>query len=319
MGSGVEKMSANAGGDTRKIRAKGGLNARTFPVASRAMQFISLGAVAAGAATPPDSHLVFQRLGQFVERDDVRWLWYFTIAMLIGTQLLSAVWTWIASKVVVRGENATIGNAFKVWLAYLILPLVIGGGLIFFGPLVLETLSGLSPVSAWALFGAFVFLCVLLVFLIPMRIYEIEFLNALGFVLLSIAISIVGNGAVQIGLRMALGVEARVEALASRIGKTDAERSAFAARLFGKDAPDEIDRMLDDAILPIGKPAPLPERETAAKVIQQKLEARRRALLPGDTKALADFQPRLDRYLRLLNELKAERATQPPPAADSAK
>lgn len=282
-----------------------GLNARSFSVASRAMQFISLGVV---AASSPNVTPVFERLGQFVERDDVRWLWYFAIGSLIVTQLLSVVWTWIAAKIVVRGERATVGNACKVWLAYLILPLGIGAALIFFGPLILESLSGLSPVTAWALCGVCVFLCVLLVFVIPMRIYEIEFLSALGFVLLSSAISVVGNGAVQFGAGKVFGAEARVEALMNGFGKTDAERQAFAERLFGNDAPDEIDRLLDDTLLPIGKPGPLAEREAAAKVIQQKLEARRRALPPGDAKALAEFQPRLDRYLRLLADLKAERA-----------
>ncbi len=282
--------------------------ARSFPVASRGMQFISLGAAATGAASAPDFHLVLDRLGQFVQRDDVRWLWYFSIALLVATQLLNAVWYWIGSKIVVRGENATIGNACKVWLAYLVLPLGIGAGVIFLGPLLVETLGGLSPVSAWALVGGILFLCVLLVFLIPMRLYEIGFLNALGFVLLSGVISIVGNGAVQFGAGKVFGAEGRVAALTDAFGKTEAERRAFGERLFGKDAPDEIDRLLDDAIAPIGKPKPLAAREADAKVIQQKLEARRRALPPGDAKAQAEFQPRLDRYVRLLAALKAERS-----------
>ena len=281
--------------------------ARSFPVASRGMQFISLGAAAPGTASAPDFHLVIDRLGQFTQRDDVRWLWYFMIAMFIGTQLLTAVWYWIASKVVVRGEHATIGNAFKVWLAYLVLPVAIVAVLIFVGPLVIETLSGISAGSAWALAGGVLLLFVSLLFLVPMKMYEIGFLNALGFILLSGAISIVGNGAVQFGAGKVFGVEARMAALTDAFGKTEAERRAFGERLFGKDAPDEIDRLLDDAIQPIGKPKPLAEREADAKAIQQKLEARRRVLPPGDAKAQAEFQPRLDRYLRLLAALKADR------------
>lgn len=279
------------------------------------MQFISLGAMATGAVNPPDSQLVFERLGQFLQRDDVRWLWYFAIVAFIASQVLHAVWCWIASKVVVRGGRATFANAFKVWLAYLVLPLGIGAGMIFFGPLMIETFSGINPVSAWAIFGAFLFLCVLIWFLIPMRVYEIEFLTALGFFLLTFVISVIGNGTVQFAMEKAFGLEARVAAMMSGFGKTDAERRAFTQRLFGRDAPDEIDRLLDDAMHPIGRPKPLPEREADARIIQQKLEVRRRALPPGDAKAQAEFQPRLDRYLRLLADLKTERAAQSAQAA----
>ncbi len=272
------------------------------------MQLISLGALATDAAKSADFQLALARVGEFVQRDDVRWLRNFAIAMFVGTQLLNVGWCWIASKIVVRGENATIGNAFKIWLASLLLPLGLVAGLLFFGPFVIEHLGGMSPTGAWALIGAFLFLCVLLCIAIPVKIYEIELLNALGFVLLTIVLAAIGNGTAQFVAGNLFQVPGRLEAFKNAAGKTDGERRAFTQRLFGKDAPDEIDRLLDDAMHPIGNPKPLAGREAAIQAIQQKLEARRRALPLGDPKVRAAFQNQFDRYMRLLNQAKADRA-----------
>ena len=284
-----------------------GLKARSFSVASRGMQIISLGAAAAGAMNAPDFHLVFARLAEFAQRDDVRWLLHFYLATLVVGQILWIVWSWIASKAVVGGENASLGNALKYWIASLLLTGANFAGIIFAGPLVAQQ-AGTAGIIA--VIGGVGLLNLLLVFLIPMKIYEIGFFRALGLIVLTLVIAVIGNGVAQFGMGRAFGVEARLAATINALGKTDAERQAFAQRLFGKDAPDEIDRLLDDAAQPIGNPQPLTEREAAIQAIQQKLEARRHTLPPGDPKALAAFQPRLDRYVRVLNQVKADRAAQ---------
>ena len=274
------------------------------------MQIISLAVLAAGAAHPADVQPVLARLGEFIRRDDVQWLRNYLIAAIVVTQLLNIAWCWIASKIVVRGENATLANAAKVWLASLLLPLAVGTGLFFFGPLVVENLRDAGPATVIAMIGVF-FLALLMLFLfIPIKIYKIGFLNAIGFILLTIIISAVGNGCAEFVAGNVFRVESHLEALKTSFGRTDEERRAFAERLFGKDAPDEIDRLLDAAAQPIGNPKPLAERETAIQAIQQKLEARRRTLPPADREALAAFQLRLDRYVRLLNQVKTERAAQ---------
>ncbi|MCE9612087.1 MAG: hypothetical protein K8R23_17960 [Chthoniobacter sp.] len=272
------------------------------------MQIFSLGAMAVEAASQPDFQPVLARLGEFMQRDEVRWLRNFFLAMFIATQLLNILWCWIASKIAVRGEHATLGNACKVWLVSLLLPLAIGAGLFFFGPMVIGSLDGISPASALALFGCFFFLCLLLFLFIPMQVYEIGFLNALGFVVLTVIFTAVGNSAAQVVVGNLFHMKGRIEALKNSTGKTDAERQAFTDRLFGKDAPDEIDRMLDDAAQPIGRAKTLTEREATIQSIQQKLEARHRALPPGNPQALTTFQVQFDRYMHLLNQAKTDRA-----------
>ena len=274
------------------------------------MQTISLGMVAAGAVPPPDFQLVFARLAEFSQRDDVRWLRTFAITMFIGTQLLNVVWCWVTSKIVVRGEQATVGNAFKVWIASFLLPFVVAAALFFYGPYLFVHLIEMSLPGAWALVGSFFFLGLLLYVFIPMQVYEIGFLTALGFIVLTIVIAAVGSFPVEFAAEKFFRPRERLEAYRQTLFKTDEEREAFIKRLFGRDAPDEIDRLLDDLAQPIGNPKPLTEREAGIQTIQQKLEVRRRALPAGDPKALAAFQLRFDRYMHLLNQVKADRAAQ---------
>ena len=271
------------------------------------MQIISLATAATGAVNAADLHLVFTRLAEFAQREEVRGLLRLYLACIAVGEILGIVWHWIASKLVVGGERASFGNAFKLWVIFVALGVAYLALFIFAGP-VLAAQAGAGALVA--VFGGATLLMLLLAFLIPMKIYEIGFLRALGFIVVTVVISMVGNGVVNFALGNAFGVPARIAALTNSLGKTDAERKAFADRLFGKDAPDEIDRLLDDAAQPIGNPKPLAERETAIQTIQQKLETRRRALPPGDQKALAAFQPRFDRYIRLLNQVKADRAAQ---------
>lgn len=283
------------------------LNARSFPIASAGMQFISLGVVAGGTPSPPDFHLILARLTEFAQRDDMRSLLHLYLALLVIGPILNIVWSWIASKAVVGGKNASIGNALRYWIASLLLTGAFFASLIFAGPLVAEKMGAAGIV---AFIGGACLLSLLISFLIPMNIYEIGFFRALGFIVLTVVISGIGNGAVGFGVAIAFGMEARIAKITNSVGKTDAERRAFADRLFGKDAPDEIDRLLDDAAQPIGNPKPLAAREAAIQSIQQKLDARRRALPAGDPKAAAEFQLRLDRYMLLLNQAKADRAAQ---------
>ena len=263
-----------------------------------------------GTANPPDFHLIVARLTEFARRDEVRALLHFYLAVFVVDQILKVVWWWVASKIVVGGKNASIGNALKLWISGMLLSGVFFAALIFTAPLLVERMNVAGII---ALIGGASLVCVFIGFLILMAIYEIGFFRALGFIAMTIVISLPGYFIERVGMGKAFGAEARVAAIANAVGKTDAERQAFADRLFGKDAPDEIDRMLDAAAQPIGNPKPLAEREAAIQVIQQKLEARRRTLPPADREALAAFQLRLDRYVRVLNQVKTERAAQPAP------
>jgi hypothetical protein len=82
----------------------------------------------------------------------------------------------------------------------------------------------------------------------------------------------------------------------------------------GINAPDEIDRLLDDALVPIGEPPSLRERQAMVAVLQQKLQARRATFPPGAPASPA-FQSQMTRYESFLDEVKAEMAHSPAPVA----
>ena len=52
------------------------------------------------------------------------------------------------------------------------------------------------------------------------------------------------------------------------------------------------------------------EREEMVRTLQQKLQAQREYLPPGNARALLVYQNELNRYLALLEEVKAERKAQ---------
>src|SRR5207302_4831466 len=104
-----------------------------------------------------------------------------------------------------------------------------------------------------------------------------------------------------------LGLQKNFANLRTSIGTTPAQQQSFLQRLAGVEAPDEIDRLLDDALQPIGRRPTLAQHETMVTVLQQKLEARRRTLPSGYSPAGVAYQRQLARYLTLRNEVIAER------------
>lgn len=275
------------------------------------MQFISLGVVAAGAAGAPDFRLVIERLGAFGLRDEVRAMLNAALLVLALIQIITVCVYWFTAKLLVGDERASIGNAVRLWLYYLLSGLLLFAAIV--GALVFAAATDTFLFLAVLVGGFALYLIWLLI--LPMKVYGISILRSLPFV----AFTILLNYGVRTAVGTSFDFPDRAAALEKIKGADAAERLHFSQRLLGHDSPDEIDRLLDNALLPIGKPGALSEREAAARIIQQKLEARRRTIPPGDPPALAEFQPRLDRYLRLLAKLKAERATQPPPAAGAAK
>ena len=288
------------------------LNGRRFPLASGGMQFISLGVMASGTPSPPDFRLILTRLAEYAQRDEVRKLLHLYVAAFVVSQILWILWLWIASKVMVAQQSATLKNAWKVWFFDQLILIAFVAACVF--GVVNYAGFAFSKQAGSAGFPAFIAAAVVLTifgsFIVRAGIYGIGIVRIFFLNLLTGVISWVGTGLVLAVMAITFGAEARLSAVKEALGKTDAERSEFGARLLGKDAPDEIDRLLDDAAQPIGNPQPLAAREAAIQSIQQKLEARRHTLPPGDPKALAEFQPRLDRYVRLLNQVKTDRAAQ---------
>jgi hypothetical protein len=88
--------------------------------------------------------------------------------------------------------------------------------------------------------------------------------------------------------------------------KPGPESAKFMTRLIGHNAPDEIDRQLDDALIPIGPKPPLATREAQVRQLQQLLQERK-ATFAGQRPPPA-FQVQLNRYRQLLQEVINERA-----------
>jgi hypothetical protein len=149
-----------------------------------------------------------------------------------------------------------------------------------------------------------------MLFVIPMNVYGIGFLRTLGFLVLIVIVR--GAGAfvvkkVVLNIPDASWLPHSTQVLTREI---ITDTSHFGERLAGKNAPDEIDWMLDEALVPIGPTPPLRERQAMVAVLQQKLQARKASFPPGVPPPPA-FQKQMDRYTKFLNEVKTEMA-QPP-------
>jgi hypothetical protein len=284
------------------------LNGNRFPIESAGMQSLFPSMMLAVLASPQEK---FERMTAFFQRDDLHWLETFYFCVILGALLLNGVWCWVASKMVIRGETATLGNAMRVWVAASFLPFAIAAWLFFFGPLVLKNLIGMDGEVIWALVGLFFLVCFLIFVLIPMKAYEIDFFHALGSVVLVVVLCVAGGWAGGYLVGKKLGVPGREAAFQDSMGRTKQERVAFSKRLSGIDAADELDRDLDNLEFPFGNPLPLEEREAAIQALQKKLESRKATLAPKDAEAAAAFQLRLARYLRVLEQIKADRKAAP--------
>jgi hypothetical protein len=265
------------------------------------------------AVQQPSPDVSFARIQEFMQRDDLRWLINYNFAIVIGALLLNAFWCWLASMIVIRGELATVGNALRVWIGGSFLPVAVAMALFFFGPLIFKSLVGVSGEVIWAMVGLFVLVCFMIFLLIPIQTYEIDFIHALGYVLLVLVLCIGGAWG---GARLAgnhFDVPARKKAFEESMGRTETERFAFGKRLGGLDDPDEITRGLDDLEFPIGKPKPQADREAAVQTIQKQLEAKRATLPPKEKDEAANtaFQQQLDRYMRVMEQVKTGRTEAP--------
>jgi len=248
---------------------------------------------------------------EFLQRGEIRRLLLFFLVMLVCGQVTWILSLWAASKAVAHEDASTLFNAVKVWLFQWVTFIAIAVGLFIMVPSVAKSDE---HSRVYIVIGGLGLLYVMLILLIPMKVYVVGLLRSLAVLLLAGLM----NSAVAVGLEVVLfrtlGLQKDIADLQSAIGKTPAEQRAFGERVAGKEAPDEIDRMLDDALHPIGPRPLLAERETMVQTLQQKLNARQNTLKPGDKSALAAFQNQLNRYLIFRNEVVAERHGQPAPA-----
>lgn len=225
--------------------------------------------------------------------------------IIVFAQVVTVFAHWIASKAVADKGDATLRNGFKLWLYHL----AAGIACAVASAMLLSMVAGRDGWQFLMVGGGVSLLGLLVFFLVPMKIYRIGFWPSLGLLLLS--------GLMQSAVMLAIQFTAlhapipgpHFAALRGFSESGVENRRRFFDGLLGKPAPDEIDRLLDDAMYPAKTRKSLAEREAAVTAIQQKLEERQRSLPPGDAEANAKFQRQLERYKRLLKDVNAERAT----------
>jgi hypothetical protein len=265
------------------------------------MQLISQGVSLAAAS----AFRLHPRIAEFLQRDEIRHLGIYLAALFVYAEVIHILALWGASRIVARNDHCTLGNSIKVWLFSLLLlfPVLFA--------LVVGICVAIPSHDPWAfpLIAVVVVLIELvLTFLILMKLYDTGFLHALGILILTFCLQWGAMKLVDVILVPSKYVEKDIASLVASMGRTPAERQAFADRLLGKQAPDEIDRMLDEASHPIGPQPSLVAREATLRNLQQKLTARQRTLQPAD--ALV-YQSQLARYLQLRDEWIAARNATP--------
>lgn len=249
------------------------------------------------AASPFPFH---PRFAEFIQRDEVRHIGTCLLILMACAQVVQIFALWGASKMVVGNDHCTFGNSFKAWLLGLLLWLAFIVGLIFAVPWMIRT------GEYWRTFlvaGGMLMTWLLLAFLIPMKIYVTGFIRAFAILLLAACINGGVMKVVEVVVPPVMHLEKDIASLQVTFGKSKVEQQEFLNRLLGLGKPDEIDRMLDDALRPIGPQPPLADREAALRNIQQKLNARQRSLPAGDAHAATAYQNQLNRYLLFRNEL----------------
>jgi hypothetical protein len=272
------------------------------------MQLIFQGSPLAALIALPEHN----RFSEFLQRGEIRHLLLFFTVMFVCGQVTGILSLWVASKAVAHEDASTLLNAVKVWLFNWVAVIVIAASLFFIVPSVAKS-DAHSRVLL--VIGGLGLLYLMLTLLIPMKVYVVGLLRSVGVLLLAGLINSSASLVLEMILIYSLGLQKDFAELQTTIGKTSAEQRAFGERMVGHEAPDEIDRMLDDALHPIGPRPPLPQREAMVRSIQQKLAVRQKALKLGDTGALAAYNRQLAGYLKFRNEVVAERNRQPAAAA----
>lgn len=251
------------------------------------------------------------RFSELLQRPELQGLATYIGVIVIVAQIVGILSNWIASRAVAERQTATFWSAVKLWLFQWLFVVV----LIIASALLIPFAASLEDsFRTTAVLGGAALLSIVCFFLIPMKIYILDLARAFGLLVLSFVMQVVTLFCVQFAVQPFFFSREELAALQTIAGSTPEEQRRFGQRVAGMDAPDEIDRLLDDTLQPIGPRKSLAEREAAVAKLQPMLSERKRTLPPGNPEAAANFQAQLDRYLRLLEEVKAERSAPPPPA-----
>ncbi len=259
-------------------------------------------AAATAPAAPPDSAdsivAEFARI-QGTIRPGIVLLW------LGVTQVLAIVAYWIASNLINREEGRFI-NAIKLWAFYIAASIVVG---VLFG---VGMVWGASQASGAFLFATFVvgiMLGIIVVLGCPMKIYKLGVGGGIGFVLIAFVLTIAGQLVAARFLPEPLDMKGWA-ALGERAARLPtAERNKLAERIHALqktgDAASAPAKMSDEKIAG-DRTKSIDDRHAAVQRIYRALEARRVALKPDDSEAIAQYTRDETQYQDLLRQLQAD-------------
>lgn len=243
------------------------------------------------------------------------------VLLFVATLALSVTAAWAASfATVTHREKCTWWNALKVNLLYILTSVMSVG--IAIAAFRLTESNGASS-FATAVFG------VTMAFAIPMKTYEMIFVRALFWIVLSAVYSFIGS--IVLSFALAGAIKPLTDQLDSRSDEAPRTKSSEAAANSQRTptsrpaAPTEArptsapaaPRAVDEARFAANEKVAAdqaraqPERMAALGELYRLLEQERVALPPGDAAARAAFDQRRARYEAILQRMRAEPTPKP--------
>jgi hypothetical protein len=239
------------------------------------------------------------------------------IGSAVGLVFIAILAIWLSSKVLVSSEESSFGNAIAVWFFQVLLWIAFLVLCVF--------LQFLAHAPSTTLRGELIILLTAVLMLpfglkIPGRIYGISLGRALGFNLLVLCFSflltvIAGAAAVNASGIEITAAQTQLQGLLEQVqhaGDSVVAGNGSPATLpSSPDYSSEIDALLNAALHPNGPRPSLSERENIVRSLQEKLKAQKGNMPADDAHAVLVFQNELNRYLALLEQVKAERKLHP--------
>lgn len=240
--------------------------------------------------------------------------------------IIGSIPLWLAAKMAVS-TNTTFGTALKVVICNFLAGLLIGAVVRLMAMVggVMGSTSGFNTINS-IIFGISF---VVAIFIIA-NCYEIGAVHAFGVQILSWVVSIVIAVLIILGFVAVIGGANTKGSLLASLEKFKQARnstslpssspSQSSSPPISQPAPAfpsqpdysaEIDGLLNAAMHPTGPKLSLTEREDIVRTVQQRLQAQRNNISAGDARAINVYQNQFNRYLLLLNEVKAERKAHP--------
>lgn len=262
------------------------------------MQHLFLAQALQNGAQTVNPDQLAQQIGEVLHNNLQGFVFIFLIQ-----QAFSIIAFWVASKTVGAEERGTFDSAVKVWggywlswLSWLAFVIVVGGILI-----VTHTTAALVLLMIVAMILALV-----IIFAVPIHVYEFGFLRTVGFCIVSLVFSSLFSIALSVLPLAPRLPAAQVIALYSLT--PDKQQYVFRLvtdHLIHRNASTAAAALPGEAIA-ADPTKPMEERKQAIVVMFNELETRRKALDQNDAAGIARYNADRARYEAILAKLRSD-------------